>query len=434
MKPSTTRRSFLRTLAGSAGALTLSGLNLPKSVAASAGPAGGTRRLVLINLQGAYDALALLPPRPGTGLLRSDYEALRPVLALHHVPLALSGVPGFGLHPALQPLVSHWNAGDLAIVQKVGLPEPELSHFKAQEVMSLGRANRSHPDKRGWLGRTADMFFTGSLDIVGVGVPNRVDFVANSNRPTVLTRLDDLTTYPLTNVGERVLRENALRQMLAQQPASSDRLDTLGRSAARQGFQLQDVVGAATANINTIGNYPAVADEILGSSLRDIIRMMRAGIGTRIYYTRSAQFDHHGGEEASNGNVSTLTARMSLVMNALSAFIADLKASPSVWNDTAIVIFTEFGRRNFENAARGTDHGRGFHAFVLGGSVQGGLKGQVVSRADIDVTAGNDNLPVQIDYRSLFIQSLGWLGGGIDPFAIFDDYSPLPGQPSYTLF
>ena len=115
-------------------------------------------------------------------------------------------------------------------------------------------------------------------------------------------------------------------------------------------------------------------------------------------------------------------------------FSLDPKAAAvNQWSNTAIVLFTEFGRRNAENQTRGTDHGHGFHAFVLGGGVNGGLKGINLTAADLDAAAGNLNLPGQIDYRGMFKKCVAdWLQ--LDAAPVFDDYVAGPSEPTYTLF
>ena len=123
-------------------------------------------------------------------------------------------------------------------------------------------------------------------------------------------------------------------------------------------------------------------------------------------------------------------------MAALNGFVTDLQTSGK-WSSTTIVLFTEFGRRNVENATDGTDHGHGFHAFVLGGSVNGGMKGNLVTFADQNPTNSptpNPNLPVEIDYREIFKQCIeNWLQlSSASP--IFNDYTPIANQPSFVLF
>lgn len=445
----TTRRGFLKRLGAAAGAGAL-GL-APGRFRLFQRPAGSGRVLVLINLQGGYDALALVPPVAGAAAAR--YLLNRPRLAAASGPAAflpLAGVAGLGLHPALGFLQARFPAGDLAIVQKTGLPAPELSHFVAQEIMSRGRAGLSHPDPRGWIGRLADLHFPNALDVVGLGVPNRVDFHANTARPLVVASLDGFQTTPFLDVSDHALRREKLQAMVSEVFGGDHRLTAAARNAAAQGHGLAELVAAAVAPVALAGNYswsgpyhgapgPGPWTDPLGRSLQDIARMILApAIGTRVFYTWATDFDTHGGEETVAGASGasarpSLSDRLHVVMAALDGFVTDLVAAGR-WDTTTIVLFTEFGRRNVENETTGTDHGHAFHAFVLGGAVNGGLKGNPVTAADQDPALGHPNLPVEIDYREVFRQCVeGWLQLPAPP-AVFDGYAPLPGQPAFQLF
>jgi uncharacterized protein (DUF1501 family) len=380
--------------------------------------------------RGGYDALSLLPPL--TGSAASAYLAQRPILAIRPgglvQPVALPGVSAFGLHPKLQPLAPFYQAGNMAIVQKVGLPDVQLSHFKAKQIMSLGRADLLNPDPRGWLGRLSDTYFSNALDIVGVGVTNRVDLVANTVKPIVINTLSNFDVPVLyNNYADSVLRRDIFNQIVSQVFPGEHRITDAARQATDRGFDLSEVVQAATDPITLQGTYPA--NEPLGASLQNIAKMIRGSLGTRIFYTATGGFDTHGGQEtAGAGGKPTLTQRLDRVVLALTGFISDIQSNPSRWSDTAIVVFTEFGRRNYENQTAGTDHGRGFHALVLGGSIQGGLKGNTVTAADIQA----DNLPVQIDYRTLFWKCIqDWLQ--LNPQPLFD-FTPGGAEPPFTLF
>src|SRR5688572_15485824 len=139
------RRGFLRSAAGTAIGLAVGGLGSVRAEGAFRmlqRPSSSGRVLVLINMLGGYDALALVPPLSGSAL--TQYVSNRPQLSTKSGPgsyLPLNGVTGFGLHPALGVLQTQFNNGDLAIVQKTGLPIAELSHFSSQEIMSRDRAS-----------------------------------------------------------------------------------------------------------------------------------------------------------------------------------------------------------------------------------------------------------------------------------------------------
>jgi uncharacterized protein (DUF1501 family) len=452
-RTASSRRDFLRNAAAFAAAGGLS----PRLFAAPRAfvpPPPANAKLVLINLEGAYDSLSLVPPLTGT--VANDYRTLRPLLAVRPAvlgqpaplvqPIALPGVPAFGLHPTLGPIATEFAAGKCAIVQKVGLAQNQLSHFKARDVMAAGRFDSGGPDPRGWLGRLSDVHFATPEGVMGVGVQQQPVFTANVVKPSVITNLGNFALSNTITATETSQRRAALAAMCAQTFGGEARVTAGFRLPTLRGGTLSSSLTAATASItppNTVvppgqsfNAYGDPATENLAGSLADIAKLIAApGSATRVFYTATGGFDTHGYmEEQGPANKPTLSARLAAVMQALGAFIADLK-SPVVnqWTNTTICLFTEFGRRTAENQTRGTDHGRGFHAFVLGGGVLGGLKGATLVSGDLGMGTSNENLPVEIDVRGLFKKLVqNWLN--LDPALVFDDYTPAPTEPSYTLF
>ncbi|HYC79024.1 MAG TPA: DUF1501 domain-containing protein [Planctomycetota bacterium] len=446
-----TRRSFLKSAAfGLAGAALAPRLFATPRAAATAAAIVAPRKLVLINLEGGYDALNLLPPL--TGAVATSYKAQRPVLAVRSPvvgqpaplvqPIPLPGSSAFGLHPSLGVISTEFAANKCAIVQKVGLPGVQLSHFKARDIMAAGRADVSVTDPRGWLGRLSDAHFADSSGVMGVGVGAHPVFNASTIKPAVITNLSNFSVQALIGSSETNARRAALLGMCDQSFAGEHRIPKTFREKTVSGSNLSAQLSTALASVSLpslAGNplaYGDPATENLASSLPDIAKLIAApGLASRVFYTSTGDFDTHGYEEEQGpANKPTLTGRLSAVMTALGAFIGDLKSGAiNQWSNTIIVLYTEFGRRNAENLTRGTDHGRGFHAFVLGGPVIGGLKGATVTANDLDASLGNENLPAQIDYRGLF-KKLVQDGLQLDPTPVIDDYTPAPGEPSYTLF
>jgi uncharacterized protein (DUF1501 family) len=447
------RRAFLRAAAAAAAAAALPHRLFAAARVAPPPPPAPTK-LVLINLEGAYDALGMLPPL--TGPAAASYVAQRPLLSVRPAvlgqpaplvqPIALPGATAFGLHPALSVVASEFAAGKCAIVQKVGLAQPQLSHFKARDVMAAGRYDTGVVDPRGWLGRLSDVHFTSSEGVMGVGVQQQPVFIANTVKPGVITNLGNFAVSSLLGSAETAQRRGALAAMCGQGFANEGRIPAGFRGATLAGGALSASLVSATSGVvppnsvvppgQTFSAYGDVFTEPLAQALIDCAKLLAApALPCRVLYTSSGGFDTHGYmEEQGPANKPTLSARLSAVFQALGAFIADLK-SPAInqWGNTAICVFTEFGRRTAENQTRGTDHGRGFHAFVFGGAVLGGLKGNVVVANDLDASVGNENLPVEIDSRGLFKRLVqNWLG--LDPSLVFDDYVPAASEPAYSLF
>lgn len=438
------RRSFLRALGATA---MLPGMLSGRTHAHMwQAPTGTQRKLVLINLQGGYDALSLLHPSSSAGGAAGQafnaYRTQRPVLhwdAGRDPTLPFSGNPDLRWHPACEVLRREHANGDLVAVRKTGVPVFQQSHFKARNIMSLGRADLGvSPDRRGWLGRLSDVGLSNRFDILGVGTSARPDFIANGTDPLVLRSLDTYRARTFDSVPEQEFRRSILRDIVAQTlPGQGSALDLLRERTPIANDAALDLE-TLTATVPVGSGYPLDRGDPFGHSLRDIAKLIGGSVGTRIFYTISDGFDTHGGQEGFVQSITrpNLTQRLQFTMQALDAFITDLK-SPAInaWNDTVILIFTEFGRRNFENDTRGTDHGRGFDAYLLGGGVRGalnaGLRGNDVVAADIQ----QDNLPVEIDFRTVFRKVLlEWLQlPAASVQSVFNDYSPLPGEPAFSL-
>ncbi|MEM7259577.1 MAG: DUF1501 domain-containing protein, partial [Pseudomonadota bacterium] len=133
-----------------------------------------------------------------------------------------------------------------------------------------------------------------------------------------------------------------------------------------------------------------------GQSMEDIARLVHGGgLDTDIYYTGLGGFDTHSGQGATGGRHPNLMADLNA---SLTAFADDMKAIGK-WQDCVIVVFSEFGRRNFENGSGGTDHGEGQTMLVAGGGVSGGNFGGTLVPADIQ---SENSLPMEVDFRQVF--------------------------------
>jgi len=362
------RRGFLK---GAAAVAVTPILGLGRARAAIPGLPG--RFLVVINLIGGNDGLSTVVP---THL--SAYAARRPNLRLLPGPdglLPLAG--GWHLHGNLPRIKSLWDAGELHIVQKVGYPGENLSHFTSQDIYSFGvRDVQGSGDGRGWLGRFADAHCSDPgepLGVVAVGVGRRRDFEAGTTQPLVVDDPDDFRILPdPARAADHALRVAAVRSL----PAGG---------ASAQAHALVDRVQRETAGWRDPALYPASA---LGRNLRTVSRLLHAqqSFRTRIFYTGLGGFDTHAAQPA------THAALLAELDGAIGAFAQDM-AAKGRWRDCAIVVISEFGRRNAENGSAGTDHGHGNAFLVLGGAVRGGAITGTVLDSDI-----GDRLQLGYDY------------------------------------
>ena len=395
------RRSLLSGLTLGLGAAAVAPrLSLRRAFAAAA----DAPFLVIVNQLGGNDSLNTYVPY-GLG---AYYDA-RPRIAIAAgdvLPITL----GEGLHPALAPLLPRFQAGEGAVVRQVGYPDPNLSHFESADVWSKGaRLAANQRDPRGWIGRAADLYFQGPLDVVGVRTGRRSDFVADTAKPLLL---DGLGSY---GPGERAVpwwersrRDAAVKAMLAAgasaQEASPGR--ELRRSLANA-YDLVGVVRQADADYASTVAYP---NEALSAPLLDIAKLVKAGLGGRIYYTGSGGYDTHSDQRGQHaGLLGGLAA-------SLAAFADDLQAM-GAWDRAAILVISEFGRRNYDNASAGTDHGHGLSVLALGGAIRGGVYGPAFTAATI---TQHEEMPGAVDFRAVYANVLE-RHLGVDPAPVFTE-------------
>lgn len=395
------RRSLLSGLSLGLGAAAIAPrLSLRRAFAAAA----DAPFLVIVNQFGGNDSLNTYVPH-GLG---AYYDA-RPRIAIAPEEV-LPFVPGEGFHPALAPLHARFQAGQGAVVRQVGYPDPNLSHFESADVWSKGaRLSASQRDPRGWIGRAADLYFPGALDVVGVRTGRRSDFVADTAKPLLL---DGLGSY---GPGERAVpwwerprRDAAVKAMLAAgtsaQEASPGK--ELRRSLANA-YDLVEVVRQADADYTSAVAYPG---EALSEPLRDVAKLVKAGLGGRIFYTGSGGYDTHSDQRGQHaGLLGGLAA-------SLAAFADDLEAM-GAWNRAAILVISEFGRRNYDNASAGTDHGHGLSVLALGGAIRGGAYGPAFTPATI---SQNEEMPGAVDFRAVYSNVLE-RHLGVDPAPVFTE-------------
>ena len=405
-----TRRSLLSNLSlGLGAAAVLPQLSLRRAFAAT-----DPTFLVVVNLFGGNDSMNAYVPY-GLG---AYYDA-RPHVAIP-ANTVLPITTGEGLHPALSAIHGRYASGDLAIVRQVGYPNPNLSHFESQDIWTKGfREIETNREPRGWIGRAADLYFPGALDVVGVGVGRRPDFIANTAKPLAI---DALSSY---GPGDRAVpwwelshRDGAARAMLAAGAATEVSPAKDLRRSLRNAYDLADVIRAADTGYTSPVVYP---DSYLASQFQDVAKLVKASLGGRIYYTGIGGWDTHADQAGQHADL------LGQVGGALQAFSQDLE-SMQAWDRAAIVVISEFGRRNYDNASGGTDHGHGMNLLVMGGAVHGGVYGPAYTTSTI---VDNEEIPGAVDYRAVYSNLLRH-HLGVDPSGVFTE--PWSGDQEVPLY
>ncbi len=350
---------------------------------------GDDRVLVVVNLQGGNDGLNTVVP---FGM--PSYYEYRPTLGIAASD-ALHIDDTIGLNPQMRSFKALFDQGKVAIVQGVGYPKPDFSHFRSTEIWQT--AAPTTYASTGWLGRYLDAEPSAAranlFDAVAIAPVLPALLVAENVDVPAISQIGG---YGLTSDRNASSRD-AFHSFVAdtQVPFHSPylaRVAEIEDHAQRGSQELPKLV----AGYKSEGAYPATP---LGRSLALAAQIIGTKLGTKVLYVQHGSFDTHTTQK---GTQDRLLAEFS---NAIAAFYTDLAAHG---NDTRVLTmtFSEFGRRVGENASRGTDHGTAAPAFLIGGNVKGGVYGTHPSLDDLD----NGNLRFGTDFRSLYATVLEkWL-------------------------
>jgi uncharacterized protein (DUF1501 family) len=380
-----TRRSFLRTLTGAAGATMFGSAFLQTTFASPAEAATGGNVLVVLSLRGGADMLSLVVPHGDPG-----YYDARPTLAIPKG--GLIGPKGmFGLHPALWPLKGMWERKQLAAVTAVGLPVPNRSHFDAMERVE--DANPGDGTRTGWLNRM--------IGLDDSKAPTQGTHIGSGMIPTSLYGVQPaLATPSLDQIAltgpSGSARADALRQVWA---GTGGDLGRAARSALDTARRFRTVAGAGYRPANG-ASYPA---SDLGDALKEAARLIKAGLGVKAITVDYGSWDMHANlGRVGSASPTSMHEMTSGLAHGLKAFFTDLGAATG---RVTLVTLTEFGRRVSENGSGGLDHGWGNAMLVMGGGVRGGeYYGKWPGLGPTELRDGD--LAVTTDYRSVLAEVL----------------------------
>ena len=377
--------------------------------ARAAGAASDARTLVVIQLDGGNDGLNTVVPYAD-----AEYVRLRPKLhvALDRVHKLDDHV---GLHPQMRAAKELFDDGRLAVVQGVGYPNPDRSHFRSMRIWQTASFDDADHDAYGWLGRAMDrqLVVTSASGAAASDAPlmyvgedqTPVALWARRAEATSLARLEDLALrsspgkISAADDGPNV-RQFVTRQVLSAY-ASAEELSRPGPAG-----------GLASAK------YP---DSSLASRLQIVSQLIQRGAQARVFYVTQGGYDTHATQEFTHAN---LLAQFS---QALKAFLDDLRTA-GLHERVAVLAFSEFGRRAAENDSQGTDHGAAGPVFVAGSPVRGGLIG---AAPDLSHLAEGD-VQMGLDFRQVYAMLLeDWFGVSAPDVlgASFDSLKILKASP-----
>ena len=354
---------------------------------------GHDRSLVVIQLSGGNDYLnTLIPYNEG---LYYDY---RPAVKIEPEQV-LKVDDQYGFRPGMEPVKRLWDEGKVAIVNGIGYPNPNRSHFRSMDIWHT--AMPEDIGNEGWLGRAIR-----ELDPKGDNVLTGVNFGrglprALGCRGVPVASVGNLETYGLfPDMEDEALRKFALEtfaKMYGGARGGDAVMDFLGQTGT-DALKGADILRTAPEIYASSVEYAA---DPMAQSLKGVAQVMFADLGTRIFYTQHGSFDTHSGE------LKTHAQLWDEVAGGIGDLMDDLKEHGRE-DDTAILVFSEFGRRIKDNGS-GTDHGSGGIAFLIGGSVEGGMYGEYPSMKEEDQLDGD--LHFNNDFRSTYTTILeDWMG------------------------
>jgi uncharacterized protein (DUF1501 family) len=364
------------------------------------------RKLVLINLAGGNDGLNTVVPLNQYDL----YSNLRP-----NIKVPISGANGYinldstlpdyqqiGLNPALTGFKSLYDKGWLRVLQSVGYPSQNRSHFTSTDLYLTGNDGNSllNGEETGWMGRFMEQYYS---DLIVESFPLGIQI--GSSKTSLgfhgeeahglsinLTRQDPAGFYSILNglAGEPLLNF----------PDSDygDQLRFLTDTDVLTNTYAEFISAAFDKGQNDV-SYP---DNDLANQLKTVARLISGDLGTKIYMVRISGFDTHDAQVQGSGDVTGRHySLLSNLSESVSAFMSDLE-SQNLADDLVGLTFSEFGRKAAENGNYGTDHGEIAPMFVFGKPIQGGVSG---NNPDLSEATSNNNYQlktVQFDYRQTF--------------------------------
>jgi uncharacterized protein (DUF1501 family) len=378
------RRDFLRSSTLLALAPTVPGFLAQTARAAT--PQRDGRILVVIQLDGGNDGINTVVPFKDDG-----YAKYRKLLRLPTQQLVKVSAD-VGLHPSLADAGKLVQSGRLAILQAVGYPNPNRSHFESMAIWHTARFDPEERNGLGWIGR--------GLDSKAQGKGNGPDavFVGGGQMPTAL-RGRHCVASGMTRPEDFVLARQVKVKQAAKNPAKKEDLAAFVQRATLDAYTTADRMAEVARGKDGGPTYPETE---LARELRLMARLIKANIGTRVYYVRQSGYDTHSAQ------LGTHAGLLSELAGALKAFLDDLAAA-RLADRVAVLCFSEFGRTVQENGSAGTDHGTAGPVFLAGPRVKAGLVGQTPRLTDLDPKHGD--LRVGIDFRRVYATVLeDWLG------------------------
>jgi len=325
-----------------------------------------------------------------------------------------------GLHPAMTGFKDLYDSGNLSVIQGVGYPNPNRSHFRSTEIWQTASDSDKY-EKYGWIGRYFDNDCVGSDPAVGVAIEDQVpqSFFAQKPKGICVTNPQNYRFMPGDHPrqGQPDMVEESYEKLndIEVTPADGNSGGSIGMLPSampmtggraidfieRTALDAQvssDEIRSIAARVQNQAQYPGSQ---LGNSLKLVAKLIGGGLPTRIYYVSQGGYDTH------TNQIATQQRLLGDLGDSVKSFVQDMKAQGNMQR-VLVMTFSEFGRRVSENANGGTDHGAAAPMFIVGNKVNAGLLGAYPSLAPQDLFEGD--IKYSVDFRSVYSAVLeNWL-------------------------
>ena len=344
----------------------------------------GYKKLVIIQLAGGNDGLNTIVP------YNNDiYYKNRPGIALSKQDI-IKASDELGFHANLGPIKHLFDAGHLSVINNVGYPNPNRSHFRSTDIWQTASDYNQYLNS-GWLGRYLDTYEKNSFG--GIELDDSLSLVLKGNKINGIATKNPSVLYQnmKTPYFDKILNSQTDTHLSEHNLGYLYKTMIEAKSSANYIYE-------TSRTFKSKLDYP---DNPFGSQLKTTAEFINSGLQTKVFYVSMGGFDTHAGQANKQGRLLELYA------NAIDTFVKDLKQN-NTFKDTLILTFSEFGRRVKQNAANGTDHGAANNVFIIGENInKPGFYNNSPNLADLDE---NGDIKYQIDFRSIYATILDkWL-------------------------
>jgi uncharacterized protein (DUF1501 family) len=379
------RRDFLKNTALASGAFLIPAFLKPLEAIAQ-GELSGYKNLVILQLSGGNDGLNTIVP-----FGNDIYYQKRSSIAIQPGDIIrLNDMQG--LNPSLSSLKEIYDQGWMGIINSVGYPNPDRSHFRSMDIWQTASDSNQFLTT-GWIGRYLDSNCQSCQSpYTAIEVDDTLSLaMKGASRKGIAVR-DPSKLYQAT-------REPFFKELVQQHSGDDLTEDNLGYlyKTMIETYSSAQYIQQTSKTYNVSAQYPATP---LGNQLKEVSRFIGSGLKTRVYYVSLSGFDTHAGQQNQQNR------QLKIYGDAVAAFVKDLHQSGKL-DDTLVMTFSEFGRRVEQNGSNGTDHGTANNVLLFGGKLRkAGIFNDAPDLAQLD----NGDLKYQIDFRYIYATLLDkWL-------------------------